>query len=197
MNLDNTKLFYVLFCTVLGFVIFLPTLFAIITLPSGEDFSELWLLGPNHIIENESFDISTTTPFSVYLGVANKMGALEFYRIYVKLGNLSDPLPNRADGLPSPLQPIFEYNLLLENGEESEREFIFSFEDVLFEENVCRISRLSINGNDVQVDKTVVWDEVNGGFNCPLIFELWIYNITTSDFQFHNRSVWFWITLNT
>ncbi len=197
MNLDDTKLFYFLFCTVLGFVIFLPTLSAIITLPSGEDFSELWLLGPNHIIENESFDISTTTPFSVYLGVANKMGALEFYRIYVKLGNLSDPLPNRADGLPSPLQPIFDYNLLLENGEESEREFIFSFEDVLFEENVCRISRLSINGNDVQVDKTVVWDEVNGGFNCPLIFELWIYNITTSDFQFHNRSVWFWITLNT
>jgi hypothetical protein len=182
MSVDNAKLFYVLFCTVLGFVIFLPTIFSVLTLPSGEGFSQLWLLGSNHIIGNGDFDVS--------------MGALEFYTVYVKLGNLSDPLPNRAAGLPSPLQPIFEYNLFLKNGEEFEKELVFSFEDVSFEDNICRISRLSIDDHDVQVDKIVVMNQLSGVFSCQLIFELWFYNTTTSNFQFHNRSVWFWVNLN-
>jgi hypothetical protein len=196
MNVDNAKLFYVLFCTVLGFVIFLPTIFSVLTLPSGEEFSQLWLLGSNHIIENAALNVSITKPFSVYLGVSNEMDALEFYTVYVKLGNLSDPLPNRAAGLPSPLQPIFEYNLFLKNGEEFEKELVFSFEDVSFEDNICRISRLVIDNHDVQVDKIVFMNQLSGVFSCQLIFELWFYNTTTSSFQFHNRSVWFWVNLN-
>ncbi len=184
-------------CVILGFIVFLPTLFAVVPLPEGERFSELWLLGSNHMIENGGFNVLNTDPFSVYLGVANNMKAFKFYTVYVKLGNLSDPLPNRAASLPSPLQPIFEYTLFLENGEESEKEIVFSFEDVSFEENICRIYRLSIDEHDVLVDKILVWDELKEGFYCQLIFELWIYNTTTSDFQFHNRSVWFWINLNT
>jgi len=195
MSVDNAKLLYVLFCTVLGFIIFLPAIFSVIGLSASEEFSQLWLLGPNHIIDNSGFDVSTAKPFSVYVGVSNNMVDLMFYRVHVKLGNLSDPLPNRAAGLPSSLKPIFEYNLFLESGEEIEKELIFSFEDVSFEDNMCHISRLSIDNNDVQVDKIVVMDQLKGGFNCHLIFELWIYNTTTSDFQFHNRSVWFWINL--
>jgi hypothetical protein len=196
VSIDNAKLFYVLSCILLAFIILSPTLLAVVPFPEGEKFSELWLLGSNHMIENEGFVVSTNTSNSVYLGVANNMGSFEFYTVYVKLGSSSDPLPNRAAGLPSPLQPIFEYNLFLKNDEKSEREVVFSFENVAFEGDICRISRLSIDDRDVSVDKIVVRDELSGGFYCQLIFELWIYNATTFDFQFHNRAVWFWLNLN-
>ena len=195
MNLNNTKLFYVLSCIILGFVILSPTLFAVIPFPEGEKFSELWILGPNRIIESESFDILENQLYSIYLGVTNNMGAVEFYKVYVKLANLSDPLPNRAAGLASPLQPIFEYNLFLEDNEKSEKEIVFSLEDISFEDNICQITKLSVDDHEVPVDKMIAWDELNPGFHCQLIFELWIYDKTTSDFRFQNRSVWIWLNI--
>ena len=181
---------------ILGFIIVLPTLLFFVPLPQEEEFSEFWLLGSDHMIENGGFDFSVENSFSIYLGVANDMSGLEFYTVYVKLANLSDPLPNRAKGLPSPLEPIFEYNLFLENGKESEKELVFSFDGVSFEANMCRISRLVINDQNIQIDKMLSWDEQNQGYYCQFVFELWIYDKATSDFQFHNRSVWFWLNLN-
>ena len=184
-------------CIVLGFIILLPAFFALAPFPQGEEFSELWLLDSNHMIENGGFQVSVGKTFSVFLGMGNEMGTLKFYKVYVKLANSSDTLPNRADGSPSPLQPIFELNLFLKNHEEAQEEIISSFEDVSFENNVCKISRIVINNQEVPIDKILVWDENNGGFYCQLIFELWIFDKNTSDFQFHNRSVWFWLNLTT
>ena len=147
------------------------------------------------MIENGGFDISQNRLYSIYMGIRNNMGALESYRVYVKLANLSDSLPNRTVGSASPLQPIFEYNLFLKNNEKFEEEIVFSFDDIHFERNVCQVSTISIGDQDIHVNKTVAWDELSQGFYCQLILELWIYDIATSDFQFHNRSVWLWLNL--
>jgi hypothetical protein len=98
-------------------------------------------------------------------------------------------------GQPSTFKPAYEYRLFLRNNETWEEEFEFSLEDISFEENVGRVSRLSINGHDALVDKTVIWDEAKSGFYCQFLFELWIFNTTTSGFQFHDRSVWFWFNI--
>ncbi|MCW3997872.1 MAG: hypothetical protein NWF10_04810 [Candidatus Bathyarchaeota archaeon] len=147
------------------------------------------------MIESGAFNVLLNKPYTVYLGVADRMGDFEYYKVYVKLRNQSQAVQETSAGLPSPLEPIFEYHLFLRNNETWEKDFVFSFEDVLFGEKVGRVSRLSISGSDVSVDKIVVWDEARGGFQCQILFELWIYNATISDFQYHNRSVWFWLNL--
>jgi uncharacterized membrane protein len=196
MNFKNAKIFYGFLCFVLSLIILSPLLFSFISIPEGKDFTELWLLGSNHEIETDPLIIFERTPFTVYLGVANHMGDLEYYKIYVKLRHQNETLPDREKKLSSSLEPLFEYRLFLSNDETWEKKLLVSFEDVKFEGNISRVSRLSINGYAVNMDKIVAWDETSRGFYCQLFFELWVYNSTTSDFQFHNRYVSLWINLS-
>jgi hypothetical protein len=164
---------------------------AFVSFPEGEKFSELWILGPNRMVEGYPFNVSASALYKVYLGVGNYMGDLEYYTVYVKFRNQTEPLPNSTAGLPSPLEPVLEYHMFLRNNETWEREFSFSFESVSFEGNVSRVSKVLVGGYAVDVDKMAVWDETNNVFYYQLFFELWIYNATVSGFQFHNRWVGF------
>jgi hypothetical protein len=196
MNFESVKLFYVFSCVALCLVILSPTLMAFVSFPEGEEFSELWILGPSRMVGGYPFNVSTSELYKVYLGVGNHMGDLEYYTVYVKFRNQTEPLPNSTAGLPSILEPVFEYRVFLRNNETWEKEFSFSFEDVSFEENVNRVSRVLIDGYAVDVDKIAVWDEENSGFYYELFFELWIYNTAVSGFHFHNRSVGFWLNMS-
>ena len=195
MNYESMKFFYAFSCAVLCLVVLSPTLAAIVTFPEGQKFSELGILGPNHMLEGYPFSISTNELCKVYLDLSNYMGGLEYYAVYVKLRNQSEPLPDPEAGLPSSLEPIFQYRIFLMDNATWEREFSFSFEDVSFEGNVSRVSRLSINGYDVSVNKVAVWDDANSGFYYQLFFELWIYNATASSFQFHKPFVGLWLNV--
>ena len=195
MNFENAKLVYLFSCIILGLIILAPSLLTFYSFPEGERFSELWLLGSNHLIESGVFDISEKESNTLYLGVFNNMKDLEFYKVNVKFRNPSESLPDSVAGLPSPLEPVFEYYFFSRNNETWEDEFRFSFEDILFEDNSLRLSRLSINDRDIEVDKIVVWDEKSNGFYCQFFFELWIYNSSISDFQFHNSFVSIWLNL--
>jgi hypothetical protein len=177
-------------------VIISPALLVAIPFPTGQLFSEMWVLRSDRTIESRIFNISPNTPSSVYLGVRNHLGNFEYYQVYVKLRNPADTLQEKEEGLPSQLAPIFEYRLFLRNNDTWEDSFAFSFEEVLFKGDACQVSRLSINGQDVIVNKLLPYDKANGGFSGQLLFELWIYNTTISDFQYHNRHVWFWFNLN-
>lgn len=196
MNLGNAKLIYVFSCVVLSLIILLPTLAVVVTFPSGERFSELWVLGPNRMAEGYPFDVSAGEFYKVYLGVGNHMGALNYYRVYVKFRNESESMPNRTAGLPSPLEPVFECDVFLRDNETWERELSFSFEGVSFEGNVSRVSKVLVDGYAVDVNKIAVWNETDNAFYYQLFFELWIYNATVSGFQFHNRSVGFWLNMS-
>ena len=196
MNFQNAKLFYVVSCVALCLVILSPTLAAVVTFPEGEKFSELWILGPNHMFEGYSFNVAAGELHKVYLGVSNQMGDLNYYRVYVKFGNESELLPNSTAGLPSPLEPVFEYNVFLRNNETWEKELAFSFEGVSFEGNVSRVSKVLVGSYAVDVNKIAVWNETDNGFYYQLFFELWIYNATVPGFQFHNRWVGFWLNMS-
>jgi hypothetical protein len=195
MNFETAKLFYIVSCIVLGLIILSPTLSAVIVFPEGDAFSELWLLDPNHKIESGALIVSAGKPYTFYLGVTNHMNDIEYYRIYMKFRNQYEPLPDKVTKLPSPLVPLFEYGVFLGNNEIWVEGFSFSFETISFEENVSHVSLLSIDDNDLRVDKIVAWDEKDMGFYCQLFFELWIYNSTISDFQYNNRYVSLWVRL--
>jgi hypothetical protein len=196
VNFGEGKLLYVFLCMVLGLIILSPTLAAVIPFPSGERFSELWLLGPDRVLEGYPFNVSVGEMYKVYLGVGNQMGDLNYYRVYVKFRNESEPSPNSTAGLPSPLEPVFEYNLFLRDNATWEKELSFSFDGVSFEGNICRISKVLVSGNSVDVNKVVVWNETSSVFYCQMFFELWIYNATVSGFQFHNRWVGLWLNMS-
>jgi hypothetical protein len=195
VNFETVKLFYVFSCIVLCLVILSPTLLTIVPFPEGEKFSEIWLLGPTHMMEGYPFDVSPGAGHHVFLSVGNQMGGLEYYSLQVKLRNESEPMPDKLAGTPSGLPTVYDYRLFLRNNATWEKEFSFSFQDVAFEGNVCRISKILIEDHVVNVDKIALQNEGDKGFYYQVFFELWIYNATISAFQFHNRYVGFWVNM--
>ncbi len=182
-------------CIILGVSILSPTLAGYITLPHGEAFSEMWLLGPDHLAEGYPFNITSNQVYNVYLGVADHMGDLEYYLIYAELRNQTDPLPDVVNGTPSGLNPLSEYRFMLSENATWEQDIPFSVGSVSFAANTCRMSGFSLGGISFSVDKSVEFDQENNGFYFQLIFELWRYNAGISAFEFHNRFVGLWLNV--
>lgn len=195
IGLGDLKLVYLASCVLLGLIILSPTLALVVRVPGGEKFSELWILGPGHMVEDYPHNVSAGNVYSVNLGIGNHLGGLKYYLVYVKLRNQTEPAPDSLNGTPSGLAPLFEYRVFLGDGDVWEREVSFSFDGVSFEGDLCRVSKLSIDGSAFSVDKVAVRDQVNNGFYLQLFFELWLYNATASGFQFHDRAVWNWLNV--
>ena len=195
MNYGNMRLLYVVSCVVLCFVVLTPLLAVVVPLPQGERFSEVWVLGSNHMMGDYPFDVSEGTSYSVFLGVGNRMGSLQYYKVFVKFGNESDSQPGNAAGVPSVLSPVFEYDVFLGDNETWERAVSFSFDGVSFNGDVARVSDVLINNYAINVDKVVVRNETDNAFYYRLFFELWIYNSAVSGFQFNDRWVGLWFNM--
>jgi len=196
MSFTQFKVFYALLCVGLGLIILLPTLTMVISLPSGEEFSEIYLLGSNHMAEDIPYRVSPNQVYRVYLGIGNHMGRLTRYRAYVKLGNQTQSFPNDSVGAPSSLKPIFEYGAILMDDDVWEKEIEFSFLNVSFSEKTCEISRLALDDNIISVDQLISWNANAHGFYCQLFFELWHYDTTASETQYQNRFVGFWLNMS-
>jgi len=193
MSIEDLKLLYTIGCTALGLIILSPTLAIVIRLPAGERFSELWILGPEHLAENYPFNIVENHVYNIILGVANHMGSTKHYVVYAKVRNQTEPLPNSVNGMPSDLDPVYEYRVFLRDSEVWEREISFSLNEFTFENDSCRISKLVLDGNPIYIDKVAFWDAENEGFYFQLFFELWIYDSSAMGFQYHNRFVGLWL----
>lgn len=175
-----------------------PTFSLVLHLPSGERFSELWILGPGHMAENYPFNIRAEEDYLVYVGVGNDMGYSAYYVAYVKLRNQTEPLPNATVGTPSPLEPLYEYRIFLQDGKSWEEPLTFSLSDVTSFKNQSFVGSIRINGVAFNVDKLALWDVNNTGCYYQLFVELWIYNVEIEALQFHNRfvSIWLNVTLS-
>jgi uncharacterized membrane protein len=195
VNYRHMKIVYAFSCTLLCLLFLAPAL-ATTFPPSGkEEFSELWVLGPNHMIERYPSAVVPGENYHVFLGASNHMGNLEYYLIKVKLRNQSEPIPNKSAETPSALPAIHEYRLILLDNSTWESDVTFSFANIHIEQNFVKISTISIDGHPLNVDKTARIDEDNGRFYFEIFFELWIYNSTSSTFQYHNRFVGFQISI--
>lgn len=189
MSISDVKLLYGLACFVLCLIMVSPPIGMIVSLPAGERFSELWLLGENHMVEGYPHNITEGETYRVYLGVGNHMGDVEYYSVFAKFRNSSEPLPDIQNGTSSPLAPVFEWRFFLVDNQTWEREVTFSFGGISVENNVTSVDRLMVNEELSFVNKTCVFDEEQKGFYCQLFFELWRYNMTASMLEFHDRFV--------
>jgi len=172
-----------------------PSLMTFVHLPSGERFSELWVLGPGHMAEGYPFNVRSNETYMVYVGVGNHMGASSYYRLYVKFRNQTESLPNATAKTPSSLPSLYEYREALEVDRSWEAPLTFSFSGVSFFENRSMVESLVINDVAFRVDKMTSWDAENNGYYCQLFVELWIYNAEPDTFIFHNRFVSLWLNI--
>ncbi|MGA2681839.1 MAG: DUF1616 domain-containing protein [Candidatus Bathyarchaeia archaeon] len=187
MKLGDYKVIFIAVGLIGVLLITTPALYSAIRLPGGEQFSELYLLGPNQMAENYPSNIAVGQNYSVYVSVGNQLGSSAYYVLYVKLGNETDQMPNDTLGTPSSLQPLFEYRFSIQDGLNWESLLNFSVSSASISGNNSQINTLQLNNVDFNVDKPAMWDSNRSTFAYQLLFELWRYNLQSNSIQFDSR----------
>jgi hypothetical protein len=172
-----------------------PSLGLVLHFPAGERFSELWILGPGHMAEDYPYSVKAGVDYLVYVGVGNHMGSSVYYGVCVKFRSQSEPLPNATAGSASPLVPLYEYRVFVEDGRSWEAPLTFSFAYVSQNATYCLVRGISVNGVAFEIDKATSWDAENEGFFYGLFVELWIYNVASDSLQYHDRYVSRWLSM--
>jgi len=171
-----------------------PTLGLVLSLPDGKVmFSEFWVLGPNHLMQDYPFDVRINQSSQVFVGVRNHMGSTSYYVIYAKFRNQTQPLPGALGSTPSPLPPLYEYHALIADEGTWEMPLTFSILRASRVDDSTLVSDISINDIVFSVNSSATWDSEDRGFNYQVFLELWLYNTTLMRFQYHNRFVAFWL----
>lgn len=195
MTLSEYRTLFITVTLVLILIAASPVLGFVFPFQGSERFSELWILGPEHMAKDYPFNIRANETYKIFVGVGNHMASSSYYAVYVKFRNQTEPLPNITAGAPSPLPVLYEYCILIRDGETWEGPLAFSISKVSFSENHSSIRALTVNNVTFSVDKQVSWDFRQKGFYYQLFIELWIYNSQSDAFQFHNRFVSRWLNV--
>ena len=172
-----------------------PVLSRVLVWPRAEFFSELWILGSNHMAEDYPFNVSSGQSYSVYLGLGNQLGYCAYYLVEVKFRNESQVGPSSfgevEDRLPSSMPCLFNVTAFVADQSDWEVPVSFGF-DYSYDVNasVVGFDSLRFNGNVLSLaGESAVWNGTTSRFYGDLIFELWLYNSSSSSFGYHGRFV--------
>ncbi len=166
-----------------------PTIVLLVKLPPGQEYSEIYLLGPDHDLSNLPFNIEPNVSYLLYLGVVNNLKSAGYYSCLTKFGNDSTLLPNQTLGSPSSLPSLYEYNVFLDDGATWETPFTFQIDTSNFANNTSQVSGININGIDYPVTLTSAWDSNKTGYYYSFFVELWLFNGTQGVSQYNDRFV--------
>jgi uncharacterized membrane protein len=173
-----------------------PALSLVVSFPrDGESFSELWLLGPNHMAEDYPFNVQAGESYNLFLGVGNHLGHSAYYMVYAKFRNQTQPLPNASSSEPSSLSSIYEFQFFLADGDVWETPVTFEILGASVQGDSLVVESVSVNDRILQVVCPLIWDSEYSGFYFQLFFELWLYNSARSSFEFHDRFVGIWLNM--
>lgn len=189
IQIDNLRIIFVA-VGLIGVLLFAsPTVANLVAPPVGEQFSGIYVLGPNHDLKDVPYYIKVGDTYSIYLGVLNEMGSSSYYTCFVKILNMADPLPNATIGALNYLPNLSEYNLFISNTEKWEKSITFKVNDLTITNGVSHLSSITINGINYTVNKDSELNSDKTGYYYSLLVELWIYNSTVGVSQYHNRYV--------
>lgn len=190
MRLQEYKLIFIAVGLIGALLFATPTLSLVVHLPSGERFSELYVLNSEHMAENYPYNITAGGNYSIIVGVVNHMASSAYYDVYVKFRNETDLWPNSTAGTQSPVQPLYEYRFIIQDGEVWESPLTFSVSDASVTANESLIKMLTINGVAFNVDKPATWNPSSKVFYYSLLLELWIHDAQSNSVQYNNRFVY-------
>ena len=219
MNLQQYKALFIVVTAVLALLVASPAFEHIIVYPQTEFFTELSLLGPDHMAENYPYNITPNESYSVFLGISNHLGSCAYYQVDVKFLNETQSAPDNFNRTSSTLPSLYNVAAFAAYKEDFELPVTVSF-DYSFE-NVVRTIYTNVTGpggasqnltveqraenivmpqavfhsvtfNGVSLSLAGLssdFDSTRGVFYGNLVFELWIYNSTINAFQYHERFV--------
>jgi hypothetical protein len=191
MNLQEYKVLFIVVVSVSALLVASPALQRLLVYPKTEFFTELWLLGPNQKGEGYPFSITLNENYSVFLGIGNHLGECAYYVVEVKFRNESGSAPNSFKRTPSSLPSLYNITVFVAAEESRNHLLTFGF-DYGFDDSMSRIDFYSMTLNDVKLDLHGLnskWNANASRFYGNLIFELWLYNTSTSLFYYHERFV--------
>ncbi len=166
-----------------------PAIALLVRPPSGQQFSEIYILGSDHTLGNIPFNIKSGILYVLYLGVSNNLGSAGYYSCNLKLSNESESPSTQILGKPSSIPTLYEYKLFLDDGATWEAPLIFKVNTINFADNTSQISSVNINGIDYPVNIISTWNSNKTGFYYNLVIELWLFNATKGTLQYNDRFV--------
>jgi len=191
LDIQKYKAIFLIVTGVLALLVASPALQRVLVYPQSESFTELWLLGPEHLAENYPYNITRGETYSLFLGLANHLGEAAYYSVQVKFRNQSQPAPDSFNRTPSSIAPLYSVNAFLADKASWELPFTFSF-DYSYDAAASKVDFGSLQFNDAALDLdgySASWDSERSVFFGDLTFEVWLYNSTIGDFQYHERYV--------
>jgi hypothetical protein len=191
MRIAEYRVLYFLVVGVLAFIIVSPVLSRLLVWPRTEFFTELWILGPNHMAEDYPYNVSRYENYSVFLGIGNRLGYLAYYNIAVKFRNQTQLAADTFNRTCSSLPALYNISAFVPDEGVVELPLTFSL-NYSYNDVLSRVEFYSLTLNGVLLgltDCTASWDSGRNEFMGNLFFEAWIYNATLGDFQYHERFV--------
>jgi hypothetical protein len=190
-RLQQYKVLFVVVVAVTALLVASPALQRILVYPQTDFFTELWLLGPGHTGEGYPFNITRSGDYSVFLGIGNHLGECGYYVVEVKFRNETMSAPDSFNGAASSLPSLYNMTVFVPDKQAWEERLTFNF-DYGFDANMSRVEFNSMTLNGATLNLGGLTSELNATtsrFYGNLIFELWIYNASTSLFDYNNRFV--------
>lgn len=191
MKLEDYKVVFVVMGLAGVLLLASPALSLILRFQTEEKFSELWVLGPEHMASDYPHNVRAGENYTVYVDVGDHLGESAYYLVQVKLRNVSEALPSGS--VPSPVAAAGRMRAFVADDGTWEGGVSFGFDGVAFEGNQCRVGAFRVNGVAYQVDELV---DLNGTeYAFQVFWELWLYNHSESTFDYHGRYVALWLNM--
>lgn len=197
MKLHEYSLLFMAVMGILTLLLASPAISRLLVFPRTEFFTELWILDSNHRAENYPFNITRNHNYTIFLGIANRLGYDAYYLVEVKFRNQTQLGPNSFNRTPSNLPTLLNITAFVADETTWERPLVFSF-DYEYDETLSQVEfyTLTLAGGALDMrNHTMAWDSKSKGFFGNLFFELWIYNQTMGKFQYHERFVSLWLNM--
>lgn len=199
MILDEYRIVFLVVGGILMLLVVSPVLSMFLSIPRTEFFSEFWLLGSNQRAEEYPFNVTVGGEYKVFSGIGNRLGHAAYYKVLVKFRNQTQSGPDSFNRTASTLPALYDIRAFVADEDIWEIPLVFSL-NYDYDEFTSQIQVFDMTLNDAVLsikDVHIGWDPVNSGFYGNLFFELWIYNATLSDFQYHQRFVGLWLNMTT
>lgn len=190
MNLRKYVVLLLIVVATLALFIVSPIVSQLFATTETDHFTEFSLLGPNHDTKTYPYSIKSGQAFTLYLNIDNHLGSQGYYLIRIKFRDQTDSAPNSFDKTSSSMPSLMDIPAVVNNDESLET----ALKIALIYSSPSTLSGMNINGSLVSGRSISIANSTSGYFG-NLFFELWLYNNSTSTFEYNQRYVGIWLKL--
>lgn len=172
-----------------------PGLQQLLVIPKTYFITELSILGQ---YRNATYPSNVTVGenYRLYIDAVNHLGACAYYSLEVKFRDQTQAGPDSFTHLASDLPSIGSMPFFIADEASYEIPLDISFQYSANTPDQLEVQTITVNGAPLVLDAVINRDVDRNGFYGNLFFELWIFNSSTSAFQYHQRYVSLWFRLN-